>query len=668
MRTYQSYVAGRHGVCWSGRRHQKGAIAVIAAIWVLIAMVVLGGIDIGNLYFQKRDAQRIADMAALAAVQPMSSDPNPNNAPNDCLTAARANVMVSANNNDKSGQFALIAGTDTPNPTAGNDQIAVTCGRWDPIAYVTPAPSAANAAQVTVYRKVNYFFLGLLNSLSGREAIIKASATARATNVDSFSVSAGLLSVGSDCSQGQADWTSNGLLNILLSSLLGTGSTLNLTVGCYGALASSNIKLGDLASFMISDGTPSGLVNQQFTVLNLLKASQKALTKNATANVNLTAAQAALSIIVDNLNATVANTPVTIINPNQGQNPPTSAVIQLSVPSGQNSTSVANGAALANVDLFDLVMSALTLANSSTQSAATVKLTAAQLGKFGFPSNVGLQMQILSPPSQAIGEAGKVDGKYRTQATNAQIGVSLQIGLPDIPILGALGLPLATIQGLNVPLYLLVGGPATANLESIDCEESTSQKPSQVTISVTPSIANLCVGNAPTTPSGWLNMSSNQGCSGTATSVSVSALGVPVVALPISSSGPLLTLGAGSWQNSSGPAFYSTTASPPRFCVESDAPANCPSYWTTNSNVLSPQILHLNALSVGPLVVLSILNIPIQPVTNAVAAVLQPVLNAVVPLLNSLLVPLLNLLGAQIGQATVHQIGLTCGTPQLVNN
>ncbi|MGU7769334.1 TadG family pilus assembly protein [Burkholderia sp. MR1-5-21] len=647
------------------RRGQRGAVAVMAAVWVLVAIVILMSIDVGNLYFQRRDLQRIADMAAVAAVARI------NQTDTNC-TNVKTNAQNSATANDKNA-------VGTGSPASGQDQINTTCGRWDPPTvqssaspppnyYVSPATVfPINAAQVTMTRNMTYTFMGLFGGLGAAPTKISASATARATNIDSFSVAGGLLSLGSTTcgTTGVADWSSNGLLNILLGSLLGSGSALNLTVGCYGALASANIRLGDLAT-SLNAGTPSGLVNTTVSVSSLLNASVQALNKNAAANVNLADATAALNLIIRSLSVNVGNQQVTVINPNQGQSPPTSAVIQLGVPQGQSPAQAANAAAQANVDLFDLVMAAVTLGNSTSQSAATVSLSTGQLAGFGFPTNLaGLQLQILTPPSPAIGEAGKVGGVYRTQATNSQIGLSLNIALPDINLL------VATISGLKIPIYLLVGGPATANLETIDCENSTSQKPSWVTISATPNVASLCVGNAPTTASGWINLASNSGCPGTATSVGVTVTvpligSFPLISLPISSTGPILTLGAGGSQGSSSPAYYSNSASPPQFCVEKDVPSNCPAYWTTSSVPLSSQILNLNMLSIGPLTIAGIISVPIQTVTPLVAAILQPILNLIVPLLNSLLVPILNLLGAGIGQATVHQIGLTCGTPQLV--
>lgn len=35
----------------AGSRAQRGSVAVVAAIWIAVALIVLGSIDVGNLFF-----------------------------------------------------------------------------------------------------------------------------------------------------------------------------------------------------------------------------------------------------------------------------------------------------------------------------------------------------------------------------------------------------------------------------------------------------------------------------------------------------------------------------------------------------------------------------------------------------------------------------------------
>ncbi|PRG45887.1 hypothetical protein C6T63_29395 [Burkholderia multivorans] len=77
---------------WRGKSRQRGSVAVMAAIWVMIAIVVLGAIDVGNLYFQRRNLQRIADMAAIASVESMTDQCSQQNSP--AMMAAQSNALA----------------------------------------------------------------------------------------------------------------------------------------------------------------------------------------------------------------------------------------------------------------------------------------------------------------------------------------------------------------------------------------------------------------------------------------------------------------------------------------------------------------------------------------------------------------------------------------------
>lgn len=182
----------------------------MAAIWVMVAIVVLGAVDIGNLYLQRRDLQRIADMAALAAAQAAA----PTNPTDMSCSGANLAAQSVAQLND-SYKLSTIA------PVNGTDQIQSSCGRWDPPATASgsstyqvanasmacPQPSASpatqscpqlNAAQVTMTRKLRYSFLGMLWSTVAGPVTISATSTARAAAVDAFSIGTSLAMFGSN--------------------------------------------------------------------------------------------------------------------------------------------------------------------------------------------------------------------------------------------------------------------------------------------------------------------------------------------------------------------------------------------------------------------------------------------------------------------------------------
>ncbi|WP_080413559.1 TadG family pilus assembly protein [Burkholderia ubonensis] len=643
--------AGRDRVRMRG---QRGTVSVLATVWVLVALVTLGAIDIGNLFFQRRDLQRIADLSALAAVQ--SLDPS-----DTSCGAANTAALNNARANETSNTVTTGA------PARGQDQVAATCGRWDPQvyagqpAYFAPAASGMtqlNATQVTVTRTMRYSFLGVVSMLGAGPGTMSATATARASAIDTFSISATLASV-------DPVW-----LNGILSALLGT--SVSLTLADYQALAGANIKLLGIST-ALGAGTVNGLVDLSVTVPTLignLSAYVGALQAGGGDGPGYVAQLQAASTALGKLaGAGVGNTTVVVANaPN--------ALLNISLGNPQSGAD-------AQVNLLDLLTTAAQVAAYNKGHAVSLNTgVTLPLGASGF-NVVSLQLQVLNPPSIAVGEAGLLpNGTWRTQASSAQIGVYLNVQTPSIPITGALGLSGLidlTLSGINLPIYLLVGGPAVASLAATKCGSATT--PSTTTIVATPGIAKLCI-SAP--PSGTLNLSNVSTCPPAGTlqllNLQASTLMSPPVSLGVSASisNPVLQI-VGTASSSAPYAGY-PSATPYHFCNApaglatpvscgsgwvSPSTASSPnSYWTTYVNNLGASLgTALGNINLNAITILGV-PIPLGPLLDAIGSlVLQPVLSA----LDAVLVPILGLLGVQVGQATVHQISLTCNAAQLVN-
>ncbi|WP_431822163.1 TadG family pilus assembly protein [Burkholderia sp. F1] len=635
-------------------RGQRGAVSVLATVWVLVALVTLGAIDIGNLFFQRRDLQRIADLSALAAVQ--SLDPS-----DTSCGAANRTALNNAQANETSNTVATSA------PARGQDQVAATCGRWDPQvyagqpAYFAPAASGMtqlNATQVTVTRAMRYSFLGVVSMLGAGPGTMSATATARASAIDTFSVSATLASV-------DPVW-----LNGILSALLGT--SVSLTLADYQALAGANIKLLGIST-ALGAGTVNGLVDLSVTVPTLignLSAYVGALQAGGGNGPGYVAQLQAASTALGKLaGARVGNTSVVVANAPD-------ALLNISLGNPQSGAD-------AQVNLLDLLTTAAQVAAYNKGQAVSLNTgVTLPLGATGF-NVVSLQLQVLNPPSIAVGEAGLLpNGTWRTQASSAQIGVYLNVQTPSIPITGALGLSGLldlTLSGINLPIYLLVGGPAVASLAATKCGSATT--PSTTTILATPGIAKLCI-SAP--PSGTLNLSNVSTCPPAGTlqllNLQASALSSPPVSLGVTASisNPVLQI-VGTTSSSAPYAGY-PSATPYHFCnaptglanpvscgsgwVSPSTASSQNSYWTTYVNNLGASLgTALSNINLNSITILGI-PIPLGPLLDAIGSlVLQPVLSA----LDAVLVPILGLLGVQVGQATVHQISLTCNAAQLVN-
>ncbi|WP_269139145.1 pilus assembly protein TadG-related protein [Burkholderia territorii] len=676
MRADQPYGFRRRGAGWPAKRRQRGSIVVMSAIWVMIAIVVLGVIDIANLYFQKRDLQRVADLAALAAVQPMTSDPT------GCLTDAKSNVTRSATINDKGYAFTLISTTATAKPTAGNDQIAVSCGRWDPsTAYVTPAPTVANAAQVTAYRQVSYFFLGLLNQLSGRQAVVSATATARAAAIDTFSVGSTLANLNT---------SSSAILDPLLTGLLGSTTNINVGLAGYQSLAGANVTLGQLANAAVQLGTagmsnPASigkLLGLNLTVADILNLTAAAVGSNTTVGT-------VLSALGGKVGANVNVNKISL-----------GSLLQYS---GSNPESAAN----ANINVLQLLLATAEI--GAYNSALTVSIGQTNCPGSAFCPLISavsslvrvnsLQLQVLAPPSIGIGEAGQVNGIWRTQASQAEIGLYVDVQvLSDPPPLGIPGVLTLQLTGPHLPLYIILGGPGRAWLASASCQSTPAS--STVTFGALPGVAMICAGQ---NAGGTLNLNAPS-CSSSSATIPVAKLSgagllgnFSALQLTLSLSNPVAYVGSStSTPIYSGPPLPSTpgalSASLPltgtgiiypngsqySFCNTKPNNGACTSSswspgpnWTTSSTATNSLNVQLTNLLNGTSIQLSVLGLDLsiltqilQPLTGQLIPLLLGLIN---PLLNGLVTPLLTALGLQIGQVTVIQHSLTCNAPQIVH-
>ncbi|MGU7779843.1 TadG family pilus assembly protein [Burkholderia sp. PU8-34] len=579
---------------------QRGTVALLAAVWVLLAVVVLGAVDIGNLFFQRRDLQRIADMAALAGAQRMDDQ---------C-----AQPTTTATQNATANGF---------NPQATGNSMSIVCGRWDIAAFPNPpyfgsAASQLNAVQVTLSKPVPFFFLG-------PKRTVTATSIGKEVNPDAFTIGTSLASL-----QG-------GLVNNLLGALL--GANLNLTALSYQGLATTQVQLKDLVA-AAKVGTVDQLANVSVTAGGFAQLLVNALSRTQVANVNAGVATSALNAIAK---VAVGTTTVNVLS--SGSTP---GVLAVGLANKQ-------AAADAHITLLDALMVAAEVA-AVGQPAVNINA--------GVNLGIGtttLQVQIIKPPALAVGEGGidPTTGTWRTQATTAQIRLFLNadLGTTQITILNLLGLGwlnslLNQIVSADVhlPIYLEVA-PGTAWLVSTNC--APAQAASRAVVGVQTGVANLCIGDTPP------NMNAQQpfSCNVPATILSATLLGTPIqvkanVALPAvvpASNSPMLT-------------FNGVTG-------DSD------DYQTTNSNAVGSVLT--NALSgvANGLASTNGLALYIGGTSVSLGTMLSPLItvltNALSPLLSGLdqiIVPLLNLLGAQIGVATVHNQALTCGVAQTVSN
>ncbi|MBN3855131.1 hypothetical protein G3N59_17255 [Paraburkholderia sp. Ac-20340] len=604
------------------RSRQRGSFAIVAVIGIVVAVAALGVIDVANLYLSKRALQNVADLAALAAVQQMDDN---------CVQP-----LATAKANASSNGF-TVSGTSST--------LAVQCGRWDSSAsggmtFVTSgATSPLNGVQVTVTKVVPYFFVGPQRTLT-------ASATAKAAVVGSFQVGTSLVQVN--------------LLNGMLSSLLG-GTSVTLDAVSWNGLANANIKIADLAAVATSAGTYDGLLAAQTSVTGLANILLKAVQKDGLLTANVSAAQNALTAIASLVPQGSSNA-ISLASISGSQ-----ALLQLGVANAQY-------AADATVNVLQmLIVGAEIAAAGKSPIALNVDLT----GLSGvLPVSANLTLQVISPPTIAVGEPGYIAGTttWRTMATTAQILLGVNATISTSQGIGYyLLLPYLLDVTVQLPLYVVVG-QGQAWLQSAQC--AATRAASTQTIGVQTGLANVCIGT-PLAAGVTANQVSGFSCSGTNsrwTLASITLLGANVATV-------------------SAPSLQVPVVSPTTSTLVFDGDGNPLAGNSVNSNQIGAVLnntlqstvtqlsqltessngLQLTLLSGGLGSVLS--SLLLAPVSALIDGIVMPIVTTVLstvlaPILSGLdtvlIGPLLQLLGVQLGVATVTDYPLACGVATLV--
>jgi len=606
------------------RARQRGSMAVTMMLMLVGLVAMLGLVEIGYLYWAKRETQKVVDLAALAGAQQ--------------LTACSA---------DNSSNSAALGNARTDNGFTG--ALVIACGHWDPTQagaqHFVSVTSALplNAVRVEAVLPVTPFF-GFAN-FDG------VNATAIAANqgqpIAALSVGSRLLGVDP-----------TGPLNQLLTSTLGTSLGLNLL--SYQGIANANVSLLGLKNLIAADaGTVDQVLSTSVTVSQFLDAYVQLLGQSAnSAQIDLSLVQQQVALI----EAQLGDTSITlgdILNVNADTTDPSTALA-------------------VDVNAADILSAVLQAANGKN----AVALQALNINLLGL-ATVNLAFTIVEPPKIAIGVAGyNADGSPITEAQTAQIRLKLGVnvlnlgnnGTDLLNILGLIDVSLPAGSLVSLPLSAEVV-PAHAWLDSIDCEVPLSGGGigQQVTIKAQPGLADVFLGTLPAsaysdTTQSWDAIIATAIANGSAyadlLSVSVSALGINVVAITLQAYSHVSVVGSVSDH-----VFTVTPGIP----VDQQTGMT----WTiqTGTTLLSsllqaitdPSLLSIRP---GPGSQASLLGGLLSTLISSLATILTNLLGVLNPLLSpivtaldsSLIAPLLQVLGINIGAADVNLLSVNCNT------
>jgi Flp pilus assembly protein TadG len=394
---------------------------VIGAFWLGIAAICLMAIDIGHVFWQQREVQRIADMAALAGA-----------ASNDEATCY-ANMPANATLN---GLKAPVDAVVEPK-----------CGHWSKLVDTSTgavqdadAEHPFNAARVTITRQVPYFFVFSFTGPSAASRTVMARATAaRSLPLAALNIRSTLASVDSSKSP---------LLNAVFGGLL--GGSLNLSAAGWDGLAKANINLlSYLDQLAVDLGVAAGQYDQLLatstSVQALLQAAIEVMQRDGgTGSVSLDAAAGLLAL--------QAATPFTA--------PPVKLGELLQVQSGTPAAGLDTG-----LQALQLAQGIVQLANS--KSAAVADIQSSLLGL----ASASVHLKVIEPPQiSAIGnpELAKADpyGPNKIFVRTAQMRTLISV---ELPVLSAVaGLAKAITDALS-PVTNMLNSLLALDLNALGC-------------------------------------------------------------------------------------------------------------------------------------------------------------------------------------------------------
>ncbi|MHB1056945.1 MAG: TadG family pilus assembly protein [Rhodanobacter sp.] len=320
----------------------------VAMLLLLLGLLgMLGLIEVGYLYWARRDAQKVADLAALAGAQRLDH----------CA-------------DDNSGNSAAQGNAQVDNGFPGS--LAIACGHWNPALagdqhFVgVSADLPRNAVRVQAARPLVPFFGFAHFSSVGATAI----AVDRGHPVAAFSVGSSLLDVNAGSP-----------LNALLNSALGT--SLGLQLLSYNGIANARISLLGLKGLLgIDAGTVSGVLDTQVSTGEFLDAFVQALGQSPdAANIDLDFVRQQVAAI----DAQLGDVPLRLGD-----------ILDVHA-----TTDDPEAALNAEVNALDVLTSALLAADGKN----AVALPAATIDVPGV-AKVGLMVSIIEPPQIGVGGVG----------------------------------------------------------------------------------------------------------------------------------------------------------------------------------------------------------------------------------------------------------------------
>lgn len=438
---------------------QRGSITVAAAFAVLIGIVMLLSVQVGYLYYMKRELQKAADLAALSAAQVLAAGTD------NCASGASPTVVAA--------KRAAVRNVQGIVDSLEEDDVTVDCKLWDPSRpdasgqyLFDPDPSKGerlNAVWVRIDKRLNSLVPSVLGRLAdGTQASVVAVAAA-SRPAAAFSVGSKLLTtaptgallsllrlVGVDPSLNVLGY--EGLANAQITpagllDMLGIPVTADLSVGDFNALLAANkVGIGQLLDAMVKLAGRSELLGLNAALVQALQTS----------------------LNLDNLWVQLGTEP-------DGNSRGLFASIAAPV-TVQEALGV-------RLDALSLLTAAVGVATAGNAAVVDVPATSA-LSALGL--NLSVKAAIIEPPSIGIGHARSGENPG-ARAYTSQIRLNLNIGTSSSGLGGLLG---ALGTRINLPIFVDV-----VNAQGELTETMCGEQPRKAAVEVKSAILSACLGN-----------------------------------------------------------------------------------------------------------------------------------------------------------------------------
>ncbi|MEG0936802.1 MAG: pilus assembly protein TadG-related protein [Comamonas sp.] len=375
----QSSGAGLHR---ARTRRQSGAVAMLGALWLMIAVICLATIDIGNVFWQKRELQKIADLAALAGA---AGDLDQQS----CELQSKQNAILNGYEgaiNSKPG-FWVRSGSDS-------------------YSLFSEGKIPFNACRVNVTKNIPFFFI--FGATGENARLIEAVATARqnSARMARLNIRSKLLTLNTQQSK---------ILNALVGKIL--GGNIDLEVASWQGLLGANISLLSYLDALavklgVNVGDYDALLNTKADAGVLLGVMADVVSKDKT----LGLAADALAVIKSKIGASLGGLTI-------------GELLNLQTPAKQSALN-------ALVNVLDLVQVIGSVANGKSAAEINVPIDIPLLDLLNL-LNANLTIKLIEPPQWKIGDPMKEKVWIKT----SQIKVLL-----NVKVLSLLGIPVAEVD------------------------------------------------------------------------------------------------------------------------------------------------------------------------------------------------------------------------------